>query len=430
MSGKQKKNKKNSQPSHPPSSSASSSAHGDAAAANYDAIRASLFGHHATPSSASSSTVKKDTVIPVSVVLDSDDDGEIPDARDDDPVTYHSKHHSHQTAAGLTSQLEDEDPYDDSQLAQTTAPSQSNATHIPSHTYNPSKPNSNSSITTSSQSKPNGSNTNSRSDIDSTFFKVLTEIETRLSAISKILLDSTKLLRSLKNMSKTESKYSPLAEAIHSTLEDGAIKLEEIKLFHRRFGLLEFPKESFTKEEQEKYRVLRLRVSSDVRQISTRLSQLQAVARVRAPLTHTTNYDLHMTQQSASLDDNNEEGDSLLAGSSYQQEYDIENLDSHIEILEEEARIRNQFMQQIEKDVGQVHQMFLDMRGMVQEQQIWIDHIDESVTQANQKNKQAYEELLKAEAHQKAKRKNMCCLALLISIGLLVLAFLLYVVLS
>jgi t-SNARE complex subunit (syntaxin) len=76
----------------------------------------------------------------------------------------------------------------------------------------------------------------------------------------------------------------------------------------------------------------------------------------------------------------------------------------------ENAEARNVELRQLEADLGDLHTLFKDVATLASLQQEGLDSIESAVMEANVKVSSGVQELVKANRHQKAARKRMCCL--------------------
>jgi len=88
-----------------------------------------------------------------------------------------------------------------------------------------------------------------------------------------------------------------------------------------------------------------------------------------------------------------------------------------LQFREEEVTQRHQGILQLERDAGELLDMFKDMQTLVNQQQVGLDIIEGHVANAKQNVEAGHEELVKAEELQQASRKKQCCI-----VGFLVLA--------
>jgi len=101
-------------------------------------------------------------------------------------------------------------------------------------------------------------------------------------------------------------------------------------------------------------------------------------------------------------------------------------LSDQIEFLEydvEELETRHERIQNIEKEVTEVSEMFHDLLKMVNQQGETIDQIDQNISSARDQTQQAHQELIEAEKLQAKERNKKCCIIfiLLIIAGAIVL---------
>jgi len=131
-----------------------------------------------------------------------------------------------------------------------------------------------------------------------------------------------------------------------------------------------------------------------------------------------------------------ERSNSDLSGSSYRDDRDhfanlqqqqqrqagLQEQEVDIEFLEydaEEIENRHQRIQDIERDVLEVNEMFRDLQAIVHDQGETINVISDNIGTTLAAVGDAHEELVKAETYQKKARRKQCCLLFLIlAVGL------------
>lgn len=84
----------------------------------------------------------------------------------------------------------------------------------------------------------------------------------------------------------------------------------------------------------------------------------------------------------------------------------------------EAIRQRTDGIKKIERDVLELHEMFQDLKLLVDEQQESIDTIEKNVVDARMQTEKGHEELIQAEEYQKKARKKQCCILFLVLIVL------------
>lgn len=113
-------------------------------------------------------------------------------------------------------------------------------------------------------------------------------------------------------------------------------------------------------------------------------------------------------------------GDDRYGGGANQEQDDMSMF---IAIDDHEALMRSQNIQQIERDMTDVAEMFKDLKTLVDEQQEDIDSISDNIAKTKEQTIHANESLLKAEGYQNKARKKQCCI-LFIVLALLAIAVL------
>jgi t-SNARE complex subunit (syntaxin) len=74
-----------------------------------------------------------------------------------------------------------------------------------------------------------------------------------------------------------------------------------------------------------------------------------------------------------------------------------------------EAEQRHAEIKEVERMVAEVAEIFVDLRTMVDEQQVNIDVIDANISAAKDQTETGLKELQQAEKHQRSMRKRMLC---------------------
>jgi len=93
---------------------------------------------------------------------------------------------------------------------------------------------------------------------------------------------------------------------------------------------------------------------------------------------------------------------------------------------EVDAAERSVVMEGIERDVGVVHELFVDLHGLVHSQSHTLDALENTITQTHLKSQLAAEELYKAEEYQRRRRKRLCWLVICAASLILFILFILY----
>lgn len=101
-------------------------------------------------------------------------------------------------------------------------------------------------------------------------------------------------------------------------------------------------------------------------------------------------------------------------------------LDNEIEVNRFIFEERDQAIRQIESDIQVVHDIFVDMAGLVSDQSHLIDNIESSIDASVTNTSKGVVELGQAEKHQKSARTKLCVIATI----LLVVIFVVVVLMS
>lgn len=99
-----------------------------------------------------------------------------------------------------------------------------------------------------------------------------------------------------------------------------------------------------------------------------------------------------------------------------QRQMQLEALDNEIEYNELLITEREGEIQNIEQGITELNEIFRDMGMLVNEQESGIQSIYGNVLNIAQNTRQAADELVIANRHQKSARRNMCCFLLIITI--------------
>lgn len=122
-------------------------------------------------------------------------------------------------------------------------------------------------------------------------------------------------------------------------------------------------------------------------------------------------------------DDEEEEKVSLMESERLQQQQQIQE-ELEFEqglLLEREQRIR-----QIESDMLDVNEVFRDLAAMVHEQGETIGTIEDNITTTAYNVEKGHEQLVKASGYQKAYRKKLCCMILVLVLVAIALTIIVY----
>ncbi|KAG1087322.1 hypothetical protein G6F42_020649 [Rhizopus arrhizus] len=110
-----------------------------------------------------------------------------------------------------------------------------------------------------------------------------------------------------------------------------------------------------------------------------------------------------------------------------QRQMQLEALDNEIEYNELLITEREGEIQNIEQGITELNEIFRDMGMLVNEQESGIQSIYGNVLNIAQNTRQAADELVIANRHQKSARRNMCCFLLIITIVGCVLALIIVI---
>jgi len=80
----------------------------------------------------------------------------------------------------------------------------------------------------------------------------------------------------------------------------------------------------------------------------------------------------------------------------------------------DEVKRRAEGIKQIERDVNELGEMFVDLQSLVVQQGESLDLIENNVSNARDETVEATQQLLQAEKYQKTARKRQCCLLFLV----------------
>lgn len=99
-------------------------------------------------------------------------------------------------------------------------------------------------------------------------------------------------------------------------------------------------------------------------------------------------------------------------GQQYQSQEQEQDLYSRQQL--DEVKRRAEGIRQIERDVNELGEMFVDLQSLVVQQGESLDLIENNVSNAKEETVAATEQLLQAEKYQKTARKRQCCLLFLV----------------
>lgn len=88
----------------------------------------------------------------------------------------------------------------------------------------------------------------------------------------------------------------------------------------------------------------------------------------------------------------------------------------------EDLRSRNRDIQNLSKNIVELHQMFTDMSILVEGQQELINNIEYNVKEVKADTRKAAEELEVALQHQRSARKKKICICMIVVIGIIIIA--------
>ena len=89
--------------------------------------------------------------------------------------------------------------------------------------------------------------------------------------------------------------------------------------------------------------------------------------------------------------------------------------------LDGEVARRHEGVEQIERDVVQVNEMFNDLSLLVSSQQQYVDTIESNISRTKDSTRDAHEELQRASQYQKRSRSKMCKLLMALGTGFAIL---------
>jgi len=96
-----------------------------------------------------------------------------------------------------------------------------------------------------------------------------------------------------------------------------------------------------------------------------------------------------------------------------------QDIATQLQVYDLEAiRLRTDGIKKIERDVNELHEIYRDLKLLVDEQQESLDTIEQNVTDARGQVENGQEQLLQAEEYQKKARKKQCCLLFIVLIVL------------
>ena len=291
--------------------------------------------------------------------------------------------------------------------------------------------------------------TDPHSDADSTqpdaFDQLCSAIEARLQLTSQCMLLLTRILQQLtRNHNPSTSSLLPSlahsltdADATHAELLTLYERLTRVKLDRRLDGRVR--KEKRRRREQ---------IEQDVIDVSARFSQIKTLA--NAKLNHTNGSEhngtkatygaaaSHYQPPSATRDTQpllssyhatsspTEDDASTSLPASYQTTELLSPTQQELYDAEADAVQRSVFIEQVERDVSTLHDMFVDMHTMVGEQGHIANSLESIIGRSADKVREGLGEVLKAEEYARRRRGRLCCCGVLGGVMLSIVVLVLY----
>jgi len=200
-----------------------------------------------------------------------------------------------------------------------------------------------------------------------------------------------------------------LRSRIRNGVDEAQLQMKSIASDVKRISNIDM-----TTPEKKKYHTLRqklvedfLRISKDFQNVSKR-----AVEREKAPIPENV---MKKAQAGAAMD--SQEKQALLEAERKEQAEQLENQRAYIDGVNLQ---REDEVEQLEKNVIMVNEMFHDLASIVKEQDVLIDNIDSNVTHALDDVEEGEKQIDKAAEYQKKSRSKMCCILAMVTIILLV----------
>ena len=240
--------------------------------------------------------------------------------------------------------------------------------------------------------------------------------------------------------STASSSSHPLASSLTDALHDADVTHSE--LLTLRDGLLSLPSPapSSSSSKRKQRRTLTARLSSDVSDISTRYLQLRRLALDKLTPPHQQAHEMSTLPPShytASSHPSHPEPPPHYA-SSYQQDAVFQDTTHPLLLLpdssqepfsaEADAAERATFIEAIEKDVGLVHELFVDLHELVTVQGTVVDRLETAMVRTHESTRQGVDEIYKAEGYAKARRRRVCCLWMTVGMLALCIILVLYII--
>eukprot|EP00823_Brevimastigomonas_motovehiculus_P002217 TRINITY_DN1386_c1_g1_i2.p1 TRINITY_DN1386_c1_g1~~TRINITY_DN1386_c1_g1_i2.p1 ORF type:complete len:245 (-),score=23.83 TRINITY_DN1386_c1_g1_i2:418-1098(-) len=92
----------------------------------------------------------------------------------------------------------------------------------------------------------------------------------------------------------------------------------------------------------------------------------------------------------------------------------MDDMQMDIRIDLDEIKHRQSAIQQIERDVSEISEMFKDLAVLVNDQGAVLDHIENNIQSSKANVEKGHENLVSAEEYQNKARKRTCCLIMLL----------------
>ena len=262
-------------------------------------------------------------------------------------------------------------------------------------------------------------------------FSTLCEaIEARLQLTSKCLLLLTRILKELRAsaaasvVSGSSVSSASLLPSLRDALNDGKETHRELLTLHERLLQCHIDK-SLSKQRRHRRRRRRQQLSEDVRDVSQRFSQVQRIALqcIRQP----EQQQREMVTITSPPPSSSSSSSAYSPPPSYQQEsaglLSVSADGQELVDAEQDAAHRASFIEQIERDVGVVHELFTELHSLVSVQGDSVDRLEQAMTRTHLSTRQAVDEIFKAERYARDRRRRVCCLWLTALLAALILLF-------
>ncbi|KAI9361580.1 t-SNARE [Pilaira anomala] len=253
------------------------------------------------------------------------------------------------------------------------------------------------------------SNTNV-SDGDDYQFKELTQriaqqifhINGNISSIERLV----KLLGGPRDTSEIRGNLHDVTTATRELIKESTKDLKSLSLH-----------QSLDSKKSRQRRLEQQKLSKDFQNVLNSFQKIQKVSAAKQrEFVDKAKATTVMLQSQAKNSEEEQENQRIPVMENSQRQAQMDVLDSEIEYNELLISEREGEIQNIEQGINELNEIFRDMGMLVNEQESGIQSIYGNILNIAQNTRQAADELVIANHHQRSARRNMCCFLLIISI--------------